>query len=204
LTNDQKGLGLRVYVSGDSPDVYEDAFMETAISAGAFTPTLLLVGIRLGIDRVTPVYWEALKSTLHLRQSIGIAGGRPSSSHYFVGTQGQHFFYLDPHITRIGQPLRPSPMDYSEEEVDSFHTRRIRRLHIKEMDPSMLIAFLIRDEDDWKDWRTSVACVQGKPIIHVSDKEPKHLESGGSGRAGAVDEVESFDGLDDDEQEIVV
>lgn len=39
-----------------------------------FTPTLILVGIRLGIDRVTPAYWEALKESLKLPQSIGIAG----------------------------------------------------------------------------------------------------------------------------------
>lgn len=41
---------------------------------GFFRPTMVLVGIRLGIDRVTPVYWEALKASLQLPQSIGIAG----------------------------------------------------------------------------------------------------------------------------------
>lgn len=39
-----------------------------------FWPTLVLVGIRLGIDRVTPVYWDALKACLQMPQSIGIAG----------------------------------------------------------------------------------------------------------------------------------
>jgi cysteine protease ATG4 len=38
------------------------------------TPTLILLGIRLGIDRVTPVYHEALKACLHFPQSVGIAG----------------------------------------------------------------------------------------------------------------------------------
>jgi cysteine protease ATG4 len=36
----------------------------------------------------------------------------------------------------------------------------------------MLIGFLIRDEEDWKDWRRSVKHVQGKAIIHVSDHDP--------------------------------
>lgn len=64
-----------MYITGDSPDVYEDGFFKVARSAdGKFTPTLILVGIRLGIDRVTPVYWEALKSTLQMSQSVGIAG----------------------------------------------------------------------------------------------------------------------------------
>jgi len=49
--------------------------MRIAKPAGSsFTPTLILVGTRLGLDTVTPVYWEALKSSLQMRQSIGIAG----------------------------------------------------------------------------------------------------------------------------------
>jgi cysteine protease ATG4 len=39
-----------------------------------FKPTLVLVGTRLGLDRVTPVYWEALKTALQMPQSVGIAG----------------------------------------------------------------------------------------------------------------------------------
>lgn len=64
-----------MYVTGDGADVYEDTFFRiAAANNGVFTPTLILVGIRLGIDRVTPVYWEALKASLRLPQSIGIAG----------------------------------------------------------------------------------------------------------------------------------
>ncbi len=66
---------MRVYITGDGSDVYEDSFMKVAQPDGqAFCPTLVLAGIRLGIDRVTPVYWEALKASLRMRQSIGIAG----------------------------------------------------------------------------------------------------------------------------------
>lgn len=39
-----------------------------------FIPTLILVGTRLGLDKITPVYWEALKASLQIPQSIGIAG----------------------------------------------------------------------------------------------------------------------------------
>lgn len=39
-----------------------------------FVPTLVLVGTRLGLDKITPVYWEALKASLQMPQSIGIAG----------------------------------------------------------------------------------------------------------------------------------
>jgi len=67
--------GLRVYSTGDGPDVYEDEFMNIAKpQGGRFRPTLVLVGTRLGIDKITPVYWDALIASLQLPQSVGIAG----------------------------------------------------------------------------------------------------------------------------------
>ncbi|KAI9708530.1 MAG: Cysteine protease atg4 [Bogoriella megaspora] len=197
LTDQHEAAGLRVYSTGDSSDVYEDSFYAVAKAGdGTIHPTLILLGIRLGIDRVTPVYWEALKAALQMPQSVGIAGGRPSSSHYFLGTQNQHLFYLDPHTTR---PFVPYPSDnqpLSRDHIDSCHTRRLRRMHVKEMDPSMLMAFLIRNEEEWKDWRQAVVEVQGKPIIHVADKQPT-LHGQGTEREGAIDEVEAFDDEDD-------
>ena len=72
---DEKESGLRVYSTGDLPDVYEDSFMAVANPDGrGFQPTLILVCTRLGIDKINQVYEEALISTLQLPQSIGIAG----------------------------------------------------------------------------------------------------------------------------------
>ena len=66
---------MRVYVTGDGPDIYEDTLLRIAgKDKGEFQPTLLLIGTRLGIDRVTPAYREALKAALQLPQSVGIAG----------------------------------------------------------------------------------------------------------------------------------
>lgn len=49
--------------------------MKIAKPAGEeFHPTLILVGTRLGIDKITPVYWEALIASLQMHQSVGIAG----------------------------------------------------------------------------------------------------------------------------------
>ncbi|KAI1809183.1 cysteine protease atg4 [Poronia punctata] len=188
---------LRVYSTGDGPDVYEDNFMRIAKPDNTtFHPTLILVGTRLGIDKITPVYWEALIASLQMPQSIGIAGGRPSSSHYFIGVQGLYFFYLDPHQTRPLFAYREDVSLYSEEEVDSCHCQKLRRIHIKEMDPSMLIGFLIRDEEDWRDWRRSVKHVQGKAIIHVSDHDPvAQMKEAGS----IIDQVEPLSDHDDPE-----
>ena len=49
-------------------------------------------------------------------QSIGIAGGRPSSSYYFVGSQADNLFYLDPSFKSSG-PVADTP---------EFHRTRTR------------------------------------------------------------------------------
>lgn len=199
LSHEYDSTGLKVYINGDGADVYEDNFFKLAKgNDGAVTPSLILVGIRLGIDRVTPVYWDALKALLHMPQSVGIAGGRPSSSHYFFGIQGDRFFYLDPHVTRPALQYHANPANLSEEEVNSCHTRRLRRLPLKDMDPSMLIAFLIRDEEDWRKWRSAISQTSGKPVVHVADEEPS-LHGQGAERPSAVDDVETFDDEDVDE-----
>ena len=124
--------------------------------------------------------------------------GRPSASHYFVGIQDSSFFYLDPHHTRPALRLPSNPLDISDEDVESYHTRRLRMLDIKEMDPSMLIAFLIRDEEDWQDWKKGISNGSGKAVIRVADTEGD-LRGRGTEREGALDEVEAFDEDEDNE-----
>ncbi|KAI0917727.1 hypothetical protein AcV5_003899 [Taiwanofungus camphoratus] len=70
---------------------------------------LVLVGIRLGLNGVNPIYYNTIKALYTLSQSVGIAGGRPSSSYYFIGSQADNLFYLDPHHARPTIPLRPPP-----------------------------------------------------------------------------------------------
>lgn len=59
----------------------------------------------------------------------------------------------------------------------------------------MLIGFLIRDDDDWDNWKSSVKHVQGKAIITVSAHDPARGEA--AGRQGAIDEVETLSDDDD-------
>jgi cysteine protease ATG4 len=68
-------LDLHVYSPNDGQDVYEDSFMKVAKPDGQdFHPTLILIRTRLGIDKITPIYWEPLIATLQMPQSVGIAG----------------------------------------------------------------------------------------------------------------------------------
>ncbi|KAJ7015817.1 hypothetical protein C8F04DRAFT_1284659 [Mycena alexandri] len=82
-------------------------------------PVLLVLGIKLGIEGVNPVRYETIKPLYTFPQSVGIAGGCPSSSCYFVGAQGDGLFYLDPHHSRPSVPLRP----FLGESLVSAHGR---------------------------------------------------------------------------------
>jgi cysteine protease ATG4 len=50
---------------------------------------ILLVPLRLGTDKMNLIYGDCLKSMLSLEHCIGIIGGRPKHSLYFVGYQGK-------------------------------------------------------------------------------------------------------------------
>lgn len=75
LSEEYKDAGINVYASSDSTYVYEDKFKAVAYNqSDRMRPTLILLGTRLGIDRITPVYRKGLEYLLKLPQSLGIAG----------------------------------------------------------------------------------------------------------------------------------
>ncbi|KAF8215429.1 hypothetical protein K438DRAFT_1955408 [Mycena galopus ATCC 62051] len=85
---------------------------------------LLLLGIRLGLDGVNPMYYNIIKVSscflifLLLEANVlssastpspnrSASRGGPSSLYCFIGVQGDGLFYLDPHHSRPAVPLRP-------------------------------------------------------------------------------------------------
>ncbi|GAA5880535.1 hypothetical protein JCM3774_001999 [Rhodotorula dairenensis] len=106
LVNAYDPAGLRV-VSCVDGTVYESEVVEASTVDGAAwsRPVLVLVNVRLGLEGVNPVYYDAIRSVFRFPQSVGIAGGRPMSSYYFVGAQADSLFYIDPHFPRPAVPL---------------------------------------------------------------------------------------------------
>jgi cysteine protease ATG4 len=185
-------------------------------------------------------------------QSVGFAGGRPSSSYYFVGSQADDLFYLDPHHVQPAvllkppppwkrdaadlrtptspgdakhTPVPPSPLQqqyspsfgfpttstssqpteslyqqssslpifyasdldyrclssnpqldelqtnyarsYLYDDLKTFHSTRILKMPFSELDPGMLIGFLCRDEEDWKDFKRKFDEVRSSAICFL-------------------------------------
>ncbi|KAJ2698079.1 hypothetical protein H4218_003527 [Coemansia sp. IMI 209128] len=169
LANKHPSCPLSIHVAIDQT-VYASEVRKQGLSyhvEGAERPTwrplLLLVPVRLGLSRLNLGYVPKIKTLFQIPQSVGLVGGKPSRSFYFIGRQGDNLFYLDPHVTRQHMP-RSSALDnegsdsdsdssefemFGIPEVDEYHTTHICSMPIHRLDPSMLLGFLFNTEAEW-------------------------------------------------------
>lgn len=59
---------------------------------------------------------------------------------------------------------------YSAAELKTFHCDRVRKMPLSGLDPSMLIGFLCRDENDWVDFRRRVVQVGCVTLITLQNR----------------------------------
>lgn len=154
---------LLVHIS-ESCDMYDD---EMHAQFEHKLPVLVLFPIRLGIDRVNAIYHPSLFQLLALKQSVGIAGGKPSSSYYFFGSVGENLLYLDPHNL---QPVSPN--------AGTYHTSRCQTLPISALDPSMLVGVLLHNEADYADFKEQMKEGANK-IVHFHERSKRRNSTTG-------------------------
>ncbi|MEW5299701.1 MAG: hypothetical protein WDW36_002691 [Sanguina aurantia] len=112
-------------------------------SSSRRVPLLLLLPLTLGVDKMNPVYHPQLAAALTFPQSVGIVGGRPGASLYFVGTQDDHLLFLDPHEAR---PCATLP-----DHARTYFCDTARLMPIAAMDASLALGFLVDGLDDFAD-----------------------------------------------------
>ncbi|CDH13406.1 related to Cysteine protease ATG4 [Zygosaccharomyces bailii] len=167
--------------SVSSGDVYEEDVLNV-FAASKESKILFLMGVKLGINAVNEFYWDDIKKILGSKFSVGIAGGRPSSSLYFIGSQGNELLYLDPHTA---QPFAMQQSSF----YDSCHTSHYGKLPLQDLDPSMLIGILVSGQEEYTQWKLEV---QNSNIINILQKKPESLDNVYDG------DLESFNMPDND------
>ncbi|NXS44907.1 ATG4D protease, partial [Balaeniceps rex] len=127
--------GLSVYVSqdctvykGDVAGLVQGDAERTAPEPGQRRAVVILVPVRLGGESLNPVYVDC--ELLKLKSCVGIIGGKPRHSLYFVGFQG----------TGAGAGAYPPPQSFPA-PPQSFHCGSPRKMAFGKMDPSCTIGF---------------------------------------------------------------
>lgn len=129
--------------------------------------TLLLLSIRLGVKKIENIYRDEILKFFKSPNSVGIVGGKRSSSYYFIGLvnnsndgnsdQPERILYLDPHELR-------------QHKNCDFTPKRIDSIIIDDMEPSVTFAFLIHNEEEYETILTNFSAMFWT-IPSESDKE---------------------------------
>lgn len=153
---------LRIIV-GENGDVYDDVINNEFSLVDSPDGVLLLLPVRLGIEKINPYYKSSLSHLVSLAQSAGIAGGKPSSSFYFIGSCGSDMLYLNPH----------SPQPYLAQLVEeTYHTKGYLKLAFENVDPSMLVGVTFCSKQDYQEFKVHCQKTENK-IVHFHPSKAK-------------------------------
>ncbi|XP_066248613.1 cysteine protease ATG4D isoform X1 [Euwallacea similis] len=147
---------LNVCVAQNCTVYIRDVFAECIDqSTNKWKSLILLVPVRLGTEKFNSIYGPCLTTLLSIKECIGVIGGRPKHSLYFIGYQDDKLIHLDPHYCQ--EVVDVWAPDFS---LTTFHCRSPRKLSITKIDPSCCIGFYCRTKEDFL---TLIETVQ--PII---------------------------------------
>lgn len=105
---------------------------------------LILVPLRLGGEKFNTIYTDCIRKLFCMPLCVGIIGGKPKHSMYFVGCQDDKLICLDPHYS---QETIDVIMD-NNFPLESYHCSNTKKLLINRMDPSCTIAFYCKTRHD--------------------------------------------------------
>lgn len=97
-------------------------------------------------------YAPFLKQILSMPFCIGIIGGKPRHSLYFVGFQNDKLIAIDPHYCHKSIDVRQK----TDFPLDSFHCNSSRRVPFQAIDPSCTIGFYLQSKENYYEFITLI------------------------------------------------
>jgi cysteine protease ATG4 len=159
-----------VIVNKSDIEEHNDRPKTKPIDPTVWKPVVILMPLRLGLDVLNPIYLDSIKKVFEIPQTLGIMGGKPKSSLYFVGYQEDDVFYLDPHTVQktIGKGSQAIT------NYKSFHCSVPRKMRILDMDPSMALGFLCQGRADFEEFcqHARMFAQLENPLMSVQKERP--------------------------------
>ena len=146
-----------------------------------WTPGILFIQLRLGLTKINPLYFAALRRTFQFENSLGIIGGRPNHALYLVGCTDDDVIYLDPHNTQQYIDFdETSKQNTDQQQVDeqaelqqstspdsTYHCSVPEKMPIEKLDPSLALCFYFNTEKDFDNW-----CNLSQELLVKSEHAP--------------------------------
>lgn len=143
-------------------------------------PLIILIPLRLGLETFNVDYVPSIMKVFEIPQSLGIMGGKPKSSLYFVGYHDNEVLYLDPHTT---QKL--------SQKDETYHCKTPLKIPVSKIDPSMALGFLCSTKQDFEEFCKLAGqhlTQRSHPLVCIREHKPQDKDL----------DVLSFDEISDD------
>jgi len=179
------------------------------------TGLLLLIPLRLGLDKFNPKYKHALANTFAIPQSVGVLGGRPRSARWFYASATHDdgkVYGLDPHTVQPApRKSHTNKIDLSNEYIRSVFTSNSRTYPILQMDPSLALGFYCRNRTEFMDLEAHFSSsnelftfADSKPVYDGSATAMMMMPDGDFDDDGNGDDNNAGNDDDDDDDEYVL
>jgi len=184
LIRDHSPKGLVMYVTQDQV-IYIDQVVKMCDKSKEtnpkedennydWRPIFILIPTRIGVNKTNKIYIPHLKNVLRDPYCVGIIGGKPKASHYFIGYQGDDIIFLDPHYV---QPFQLDK-EFTPKTCKTYQCKIPLKMNFEHIDPSLAVGFFFISREEFNqfcDNQTSFKATGQDITFGIEEKTPSYV-----------------------------